>query len=108
MAHANGAGTLKLGSEQFKINGVVIKLLDDGKTEITLIADITVFVTGTWAKSPSSQTDFDLNFTDASSRGGLDGTGRLSLNPDNTGMKLTVKGKSRATKKPVEVNFVGK
>lgn len=108
MAHANGAGTLKLGSEQFKINGVVVKLLDDGKTEITLIADITIFVTGTWAKSPSSQTDFDLSFTDASSRGGLDGTGKLSLNPDNSGLKLTVKGKSRATKKPVEVSFVAK
>ena len=108
MAHANGAGTLKLGSEQFKINGVVVKLLDDGKTEITLIADITIFVTGTWAQSPSSKTDFDLSFTDATSRGGLDGTGTLTLGPDNTGMKLTVKGKSRATKKPVEVNFVGK
>lgn len=108
MAHANGAGTLKLGSEQFKINGVVVKLLDDGKTEITLIADITIFVTGTWAQNPGSQTDFDLSFTDATSRGGLDGTGKLTLGPDNTGMKLTVKGKSRATKKPIEVNFVGK
>lgn len=108
MAHANGAGTLKLGSEQFKINGVVIKLLDDGKTEITLIADITIFVTGTWAQSPSSQTDFDLSFTDASSRGGLDGAGKLSLNPDNTGLKLNLKGKSRATKRAVEVSFVGK
>lgn len=108
MAHANGAGTLKLGSEQFKINGVVVKLLDDGKTEITLIADITIFVTGTWAQNPSSQTDFDLSFTDASSRGGLDGTGKLTLRADNSGLKLTVKGKSRATGKSVEVNFVGK
>lgn len=108
MAHANGEGKLKLGSEQFKINGVVVKLLDDGKTEITLIADITIFVTGTWVQSPSSQTDFDLNFTDASSRGGLDGTGKLTLGPDNSGLKLSVKGKSRATKKPVEVSFVGK
>ena len=108
MAHANGEGKLKLGSEQFKINGVVVKLLDDGKTEITLIADITIFVTGTWVQNPSSQTDFDLSFTDASSRGGLDGTGKLSLNPDNSGLKLSLKGKSRATKKPVEVSFVGK
>jgi hypothetical protein len=108
MAHANGEGTLKIGSEQFKINSVVVKLLDDGTTEITLIADITIFVTGTWVQSPGSQTDFDLSFTDASSRGGLDGTGKLTLNPDNTGLKLNLKGKSRNTKKPVEVSFVGK
>lgn len=108
LAHANGEGKLKLGQEQFKINGVVVKLLDDGKVEITLIADITIFVTGTWAKNADSQQDFDLNFTDASSRGGLDGTGKLTLGPDNTNLRLTVKGKSRATKKPVEVAFVGK
>jgi hypothetical protein len=108
LAHANGEGKLKIGSEQFKVNGVVVKLLDDGKVEITLIADITIFVTGTWAKAPNSQQDFDLNFTDATSRGGLDGTGKLTLAADNTGIRLNVKGKSRGTKKPVEVAFVGK
>lgn len=108
LAHANGEGTLKLGQEQFKVNGVVVKLLDDGKAEITLIADITVFVTGTWAQSAGSKQDFDLTFTDATSRGGLDGTGKLTLGPDNSGLRLTVKGKSRATKKPIDLKFVGK
>lgn len=108
LAHANGEGKLKIGQEQFKVNGVVVKLLDDGKVEITLIADITIFVTGTWAKNADSQQDYDLTFTDASSRGGLDGNGKLTLNPDNTGMKLSVKGKSRATKKAIEVAFVAK
>ena len=108
MAHANGEGKLKIGQEQFKVNGVVVKLLNDGKVEITLIADITIFVTGTWAKNGESQKDFDLTFTDASSRGGLDGTGKLTLAPDNTGLRLSVKGTSRGTKKPVEVAFVGK
>lgn len=108
MAHANGEGKLKIGQEQFKVNGVVVKLLDDGKLEITLIADITIFVTGTWAKNADSQQDFDLNFTDETSRGGLDGTGKLTLGPDNSGLRLNLKGKSRATKKPVEVAFVGK
>lgn len=105
LAHANGDGKLRIGSEQFKVNGVVVKLLDDGKVEITLIADITIFVTGTWAKTPNSQQDFDLSFTDATSRGGLDGTGKLTLAPDNSGLRLSVKGKSRATKKPIEVSF---
>ena len=108
LAHANGEGKLKLGSEQFKVNGVVVKLLDDGKVEITLIADITIFVTGTWAQAANSKEDFDLSFTDATSRGGLDGTGKLTLAPDNSGMRLSVKGKSRATKKPVEVTFASK
>ena len=108
LAHANGEGKLKIGQEQFKVNGVVVKLLDDGKVEITLIADITIFVTGTWAKSANSQQDFDLTFTDATSRGGLDGTGKLTLAPDNSGMRLSVKGKSRATKKPIEVTFAAK
>lgn len=108
LAHANGEGKLKIGQEEFKVNGVVVKLLDDGKVEITLIADITIFVTGTWVKSGDSQQDFDLSFTDASSRGGLDGTGKLTLGPDSKTLRLTVKGKSRGTKKPVEVAFVGK
>ena len=108
LAHANGEGRIRLGSEQFKVNGVVVKLLDDGKLEITLIADITIFVTGTWVRTPNSQQDFDLSFTDATSRGGLDGTGKLTLAPDNSGMKLSIKGKSRATKKPVEVTFAAK
>ena len=108
LAHANGEGKLKIGQEQFKVNGVVVKLLDDGKVEITLIADITIFVTGTWAKTANSQQDFDLNFTDATSRGGLDGTGKLTLAPDNSGMRLSVKGKSRATKRAVEVTFAAK
>jgi hypothetical protein len=108
LAHANGEGKLKIGNEQFKVNGVVVKLMDDGNVEITLIADITIFVTGTWAKTPNSQQDFDLSFTDASSRGGLDGTGRLTLGADNSGLRLNLKGKSRQTKRPVEVAFVGK
>jgi hypothetical protein len=108
LVHANGEGKLKLGQEQFKVNGVVVKLLEDGKVEITLIADITIFVTGTWAKTANSQQDFDLSFTDATSRGGLDGTGKLTVAPDNSGLRLSVKGKSRATKKTVEVSFVGK
>lgn len=108
MAHANGAGTLKVGQEQFKVNGVIVKLLDDGKLEITLIADITIFVTGTWVKSANSQQDYDLSFTDTTSRGGLEGNGKLTLAPDNSGMRLSVKGKSRATKKPIEVSFAAK
>ena len=44
VAHANGSGTLKLGDEELKVTSVVIKLFEDGKAEINLISDLTIFV----------------------------------------------------------------
>lgn len=107
LAHANGDGKLKIGSEQFKIGSVVVKLLDDRKAEITLISDITVFVTGTWSQG-ASQDSFDLQITGGASPGGLDGGGNLTLGKDTKDLRLTLKGKSRTTKKTVEVQFIGK
>ena len=49
VAHANGDGTLKLGDEKFKVSTVVIKLFEDGKAEINLVSEITVFVSGSWS-----------------------------------------------------------
>ena len=46
VAHANGDGTLKIGEEKFKVSTVVIKLFEDGKAEINLVSEITVFVSG--------------------------------------------------------------
>src|SRR5512132_1985703 len=40
LASANGTGTLKIGQEQFKINAVVVKCLEDGSVEINLITEI--------------------------------------------------------------------
>ena len=108
LAHANGDGMLKVGQEEFKINSVVVKLLDDRKAEITLISDITVFVTGTWSQNGDSQDSFDLQITGGASPGGLDGGGKLTLGKDTKDFRLTLKGKSRTTKKIVEVQFVGK
>ena len=107
-AHANGEGKVKVGQEQFQLKAIVVKLLDDRTAEITLISDITIFVTGTWSQSPESQDTFDLQMSGDTSRGGLEGGGKLSLGKDNKDVRLVLKGKSRMTKKPVEVDFVGK
>ena len=106
LAHAKGEGTIKVGTEQFKVTSVIVKLLDDQKAEITLISDITFFLGATWSKNGESQEDFDLQVTGGASPGGLEGIGKLTLGKSD--MKLILKGKSRTTKKPVEVYFSGK
>ena len=108
LAHANGQGTLKVGQEQFKVTSVVVKLLDDKKAELTLISDITIFVSGTWAQNGESQEEFDLQITGGATSGGLEGTGKLTLGKNTKDLKLIVKGKSTTTKKSVEVYFVSK
>lgn len=107
-AHANGEGRLKVGQEQFKISAVNVKLLDDRKAEIILIADITIFLSGTWSQSAESQEDFDIQITGGATPGGLEGGGKLTLGKDTKDLRLTLKGKSTTTKKNVEVDFVGK
>jgi hypothetical protein len=108
LAHANGDGRLKVGQEQFKINAVNVKLLDDRKAEIILVADITIFLSGTWSQNAESQEDFDIQITAGASPGGLEGSGKLTLGKDPKDVRLTLKGKSRTSKKNVEVYFVGK
>ena len=108
LAHANGQGTLKVGQEQFKVTAVVVKLLDDRKAELTLISDITIFISGTWSQNGESQEEFDLQITGGASPGGLEGGGKLTLGKDTKDLKLILKGKSRTTKKIIEVYFVSK
>ena len=107
LAHANGQGTLKVGQEQFKVTAVVVKLVDDQKAEITLISDITIFLSGTWSQNGESEDAFDLQITGGASSG-LEGAGKVTLGKDTKDVRLIVKGKSRTTKKTIEVYFVGK
>ena len=109
LAHANGEGKLKVGQEQFKVTGVIVKLLDDHTAEISLISDITFFITGTWSQNGESQEDFDIQITGGATSGGLEAAGKLTLGKDTkSDLRLTLKGKSRTTKKTVEINFAGK
>lgn len=109
LAHANGVGTLKVGDETFKVSAVVVKLIDDRTAEVTLISDITVFVSGTWSSHAGSQREFDLELTGGASGGGLQGSGTVMLGSDGKSVvRLNIKGASRTTKRPFEANFEGK
>ena len=109
LAVGKGNGTLKLGDEKFKITSVVVKLMQDGKAEITLISDINIFLTASWSNHAASQQEFDLQITDSDSRGGIEGAGKVVLSNDGKMVaQLALKGTSRATKRSVEATFEGK
>lgn len=109
LAYADGIGSLRVGDEKFKLSAAVVKLLPDHKAEITLVSDITVFVSATWSNHADSQNEFDLKITGGASAGGLDGTGKVSLSQDNKSLqRLTLKGVSKTTKRAVEADFEGK
>ena len=109
LAHSNGQGTLKVGDQKFKITAVIIKLLPDRKAEVTLVSDITIFLTATWSNHTASPQEIDLNMTDGDSRGGLQGAGKAWLSQDGKSVaRLNLQGISRTTKRAVEADFKGK
>jgi hypothetical protein len=108
LAVASGQGTLRVGEERFKINSVIVKLIEDRKAEITLVSDITVFFNATWSNG-ESQDEFDLEVTGGASPGGLEGRGKVFLTSDGKSVtRLSLKGVSRTSKRAVEANFTGK
>ena len=109
LAYANGQGTLRVGDERFKINSVIVKLLEDRKAEITLSSDITIFLSAPWSNHGDSQEEFDLEVTGGASPGGLDGRGKVFLSSDGKSVtRLSLKGVSRTTKRIIEANFEAK
>ena len=109
LATARGQGTLRVGDERFKINSVIVKLIEDRKAEITLVSDITVFMEATWTNHGESQEEFDLEVTGGAAPGGVEGRGKVFLSSDGKVVtRLSVKGISRTTKRIVEANFEGK
>ena len=105
VASAKGEGTITLGKEQFKLHSIVVKLFEDGKTEINLITDITVFIAGAWSRSD----DADKSITLTTTASNLEGGGKLFLGEDRksiTGLKLELFNK--ISKKNIKVDFVAK
>ena len=105
---ANGQGTIKLGKEQFKLNAVVVKAFEDGKAEISLVTDITIFINGTWAWSADRKT-IDLTITGGSVANNLDGGGKIFVNEDNksiSSLKLSVLNK--ISRKVISADFTAK
>lgn len=108
LAHANGQGTIKVGQEQFKVTSLVVKLNDDKTAELTLVSDITFFLSGTWSQADSDQ-NFDIKISGGATGGGLDGAGKLTIGKDTqSAVRLDLKGTSRTSKKVIEVHFEGK
>jgi hypothetical protein len=108
VANASGEGTIKFGQEEFKLHSVVVKLFADGKAEINLVTDITVFITGKWTKSADPKT-IDLEITGTVTEGRLDGGGKLLLTNDRksiAGLNLEVVNKF--TKNKITIDFTAK
>ena len=105
IASASGEGTLRLGKEKFKVHAVVIKLLEDGKAELNLLSDITIFIPAAWTRTDSASRTIELTTTDTKMEGG----GQLLLREDGksiAGLKLEVF--NRISGKTVTVEFVAK
>jgi hypothetical protein len=74
----------------------VAKGFQDGKIEINLVTDITIFISGTWSRANENDKTIDVKITGGSTSGNLDGGGKIFLTDDRksiTGLKLQVVNK---------------
>ena len=113
LAFANGTGTIKLSDEQFKVTAVVIKLIEDGKAELSVVSDITIFFSGTWKRSAESANVINLEITNGASGGGVQASGTLYLRDDNQTERRTIdhvsfQGESKTTHKLLSLDFKSK
>ena len=109
VASAKGDGTIKLGKEEYKLTAVVVKLFADGKAELNLVTDITVFITGTWSRENETAKTIDLKITSTVTGGNLDGSGKIFLTDDRksiSGLKFQVL--SKVSRKTITAEFVAK
>lgn len=108
VASANGSGTLKVGNEEFKVTSIVVKLFEDGKAEINIISEITIFITGKWSRKDANANEIDLDMSGGAASGSFDGRGKLLLKTKNEKVidKLTLQGQSRLSNRKIDLNFV--
>ena len=108
VASANGNGTLKVGNEEFKVSSIVVKLFEDGKAEINIISEITIFITGKWSRKDPGANEIDLDMGGGEASGTFEGKGKLFLKTKNekTIDKLTLQGQSRLSNRKIDLNFV--
>lgn len=105
VAHANGNGVLKIGDEDFKVTAVIIKLFEDGKAEINLISEITVFISGSWARAENSKTVINLKITGGATGGGIEAGGELHLRAERSIERVSLEGKNKTTHRSVSLSF---
>jgi len=109
VASANGEGKIKLGKEEFQLNAVVVKGFQDGKIEINLITDITVFINGTWSRASENDKTIDVKITGGSTSGNLNGSGKLILTDDRKSIaSLKLQLVNKISKKTITADFVAK
>ena len=103
LATANGKGSLVIGQEEFQIHAVVVKLLEDGKAEISLISEITIFVSGKWARGDDSQ-KIKLEITGGATS--IEASGKLLLRNDGKSIdRLLLQGVIKTRDKAIEIKF---
>ena len=106
-ADAKGSGTIKIGSEEFPLHAVVVKLIEGGALELTLVSEITVFFKGTWSAPDDLTKGIDLTITGSESASTMRGQGKLFLKSDGTSIAgLKVQATSQLRKKLINVDFV--
>ena len=109
VAQASGAGKIKLGKEEFNLNAVVVKGYQDGKVEINLVSDITVFIAGTWSRANENDKTIDVKITGGSNSGNLEGGGKIVLTDDRKSIaSLKLQVVNKITKKTITADFVAK
>jgi hypothetical protein len=110
VAHAKGNGLLKFGDEEFKVTSVIIKLFKDGKAEINLITDLTIFVSGTWSRDTNSQ-KIKLKITGGATGSGVEASGELTLRGESRSgesrsvERVFLEGQSKTTHRKVTLKF---
>ena len=106
-ATARGQGTLTVGKEVLKVNTVVVELNEDGTGEITLVSDLTLFVSCTWSVGTDLSKGVDLKITGGTTASGAQGSGKLMLKADGKSIaSLTMQGSSNTEKRKIVLNFV--
>jgi len=108
VATANGEGKIKLGKEEFKLNAVVVKGFQDGKIEINLVSDITIFISGAWSRANENDKTIDLKITGGSVSGNLEGGGKLILSDDRKISSLKLQVVNKTTRKTITAEFSAK
>lgn len=104
---ANGKGTIKIGGETFQVHSVVVKLTEDGRVELTLVSDITFFISGSWTQTSDSPKTFALQITGSATGGGAQGTGKVIMRADGTSLdRLSAQGGLKTSTRKVSVDFV--
>ena len=110
LAHANGNGLLNYGDEQFKVTAVIIKLFKDGKAEINLISELTIFVSGTWSRDTNSK-KINLKITGGATGSGVEASGELTLRGESRSGesrsvdRVFLEGQSKTTHRKVRLDF---